>query len=82
MARKTFNVASAALIAALAAAPMAAYAQTSPTVPAATDSRDMMDADADRDGDSEFPWGIIGLVGLAGLLGLNRCDRDAAHICE
>ena len=28
-----------------------------------------------RDGDDDFPWGLLGLLGLAGLLGLRKPDR-------
>lgn len=80
MAQKALNIASAAVLALLVAAPTTAYAQTTPTAPATTNARDAMDADVDRDGDSEFPWGILGLLGLAGLLGLRGRDRDRIDV--
>ena len=37
---------------------------------------DARDEDNRRDGDDDFPWGLLGLLGLAGLLGLKGRDRD------
>lgn len=34
------------------------------------------DRDRGRDGDDDFPWGLLGLLGLAGLLGLKGRDKD------
>ena len=44
---------------------------------AAADTLDADGRDDRRDGDDDFPWGLLGLFGLAGLLGLKK--RDDHH---